>query len=181
VEVFKVIHNKNLQLSLLFAVGVVLRLVPHAPNFTAVGAIALFAGAVLGKRAALLLPLAIMVASDLVIGFYPGITYTWVAFMLVACFGMAFRRAAYLNRVLLGGLGGGVIFFIVSNFGSWQAGGLYAPTMAGLAQCYLMALPFFGATLASSVIFSGILFGMPSEVRLRSKAAVMGVIKYGYV
>jgi hypothetical protein len=46
------------------------RLIPHAPNFTPVIAIALFSGAYLKKRYAFLVPVAALLLSDLVLGFY---------------------------------------------------------------------------------------------------------------
>lgn len=165
-EISKIVSNKLVGFGLLFILGVGLRLLPHAPNFTAVGAIALFAGAVLSARSAILLPLMIMVVSDLIIGFYPGIVYTWLGFVLVGCFGMVFRKASLHSRILLGSLGGSVIFFIVSNFGVWQAGDLYQPTPAGLVECFVMAVPFFGATLASSLVYSSVLFGVKDAARL---------------
>jgi hypothetical protein len=171
--------------------GILLRLLPHTPNFTAVGAIALFAGAVYGGRLMFGVPLAIMAASDAVIGFYPGMVYTWLGFMLVAWFGVVFRRTSLRSTVLLGGLGGSVIFFVVSNFGVWQAGGLYAPTLAGLVRCFVMGIPFFGATLASSVFYGALLFGLRAaagstarlagaEGRVKSNDST-SMIEYTYV
>ena len=50
-----------------------LRLVPHPPNFTPIGAMALFSGAYLGRRAlAFVAPLGAMLLSDAVLGFYFG-------------------------------------------------------------------------------------------------------------
>jgi hypothetical protein len=47
------------------------RLVPHSPNFTPIGAIALFGGATFAnRRAAVLVPLAAMFTSDLVLGLH---------------------------------------------------------------------------------------------------------------
>ena len=49
------------------------RLLPHPPNFTPIGAVALFGGACLAdKRLAFLVPLAAMFLSDLVIGLHRG-------------------------------------------------------------------------------------------------------------
>jgi len=60
----------------LILLGVVARLVPHLPNVTPVTAIALFGGAYLPKRWAILLPLAVMAISDVVIGFHQVIVFT---------------------------------------------------------------------------------------------------------
>src|SRR5438270_541166 len=44
--------------------AVLLRLVPHMPNFAPISAMALFGGVYLGKKYALLVPLVIMAVSD---------------------------------------------------------------------------------------------------------------------
>ena len=53
-----------------------LRLVPHPPNFTPIGAMALFSGAYFGRRwLAFAAPLGALLLSDAVLGFYAGM---WV-------------------------------------------------------------------------------------------------------
>ncbi|MFM7079735.1 MAG: DUF6580 family putative transport protein, partial [Bacteroidota bacterium] len=63
------------------------RLLPHMPNFTPVGAIALFAGTyIANKRLAFLIPLAILFVSDLLLeivhgnGFYPYMPFVYASF-----------------------------------------------------------------------------------------------------
>jgi hypothetical protein len=52
-----------------------------------------------------------------------------------------------------------VLFFLVTNFGTWATGELYPQTLAGLAACYVAAIPFFQNTLAGDLFFSAVLFG----------------------
>lgn len=143
----------------LVAFGVIMRLIPHPPNFAPVGAIALFGGAVLPRKLGWWLPLAVMAVSDLFIGFYSGILFTWAAFLLVGLYGQTLRRSGTWQRIFLGSLGSGLIFFIVSNLGVFLQSGLYPHTWAGLAQCYAMAVPFFRNTLAGDLAYSALLFG----------------------
>lgn len=140
--------------------GVVMRLLPHPANLAPVGAIALFGGAVLPGRYGWWLPLGIMVISDLFLGAYNGILFTWLGFLLVGLFGMTLRNKSNWFRVPVGALTGAVIFFVVSNFGVWAQGGLYEHTWAGLALCYELALPFFRNTLTGDFIYSALLFGV---------------------
>lgn len=144
----------------LVAFGVLFRLLPHEANFAPVAAIALLSGAVLERHYALLVPLGILAISDAMIGSYSSISFTWTAFILIAGYGMLFRHSSFGKRVLLGGVGSALIFFIVSNFGVWVASGMYPPTLAGLIDCYYMAIPFFRATLVSDLVYSGLLFGV---------------------
>lgn len=144
---------------LLIALGIGARLLPHEPNFAPVGAIALFAGAMLGWRIGVWLPAIIMITSDLVLGFYPGVGFTWAGFIAISLFGSALRDATILKKIGVGALGTGVIFFVVSNFGVWVSSGMYAPTISGLLECYAAAIPFFRMSLSADLVYSTALFG----------------------
>lgn len=144
----------------LIVAGVALRLLPHEPNFAPVGAIALFGGAMLGGRYALWLPLAIMMGSDMVLGFYPGIEFTWAGFIAVGVLGLLLRHRSLLMKVGLGAPLGAVIFFAISNFGTWLTSGMYAHTWTGFIECYVAALPFFRMTLLGDMFYASVLFGL---------------------
>lgn len=160
-EISKVITDKSFILAvLLVLLGLTSRLLPHEANFAPVAAIALLSGALFDRRHALLVPMAILLISDLIIGFYSSMAFTWLGFLLIAGFGMLFRNASLTKRVVLGSLGSATIFFIVSNLGVWLLGGMYQLTLSGLVECFYMALPFFRATLLSDIIYSGVLFGL---------------------
>ena len=162
--------------------GVTLRLMPHMDNFAPVGAIALFAGAILGLRYALWMPLSIMVVSDLIIGLHPTIWFTWGGFLLVALFGTLLCNTRNRWRIPLGAAGSAVIFYMVSNFGVWLEGWLYPPTVQGLVDAYIMALPFLRASFIGDLAFATLLFGLYAllahrlsghiTLRLRHKRAV---------
>jgi hypothetical protein len=139
--------------------GVILRLLPHPANFAPVGAIALFGGAILPRKIGIWLPLAVMVLSDLLLGAYHGIVFTWAAIFFVGLYGMSLRSMRNRWRIPIGALGSATIFFIVSNFGVWAQGQLYAHTFRGLIQCYTMALPFFRNTFLSDLLYGTLLFG----------------------
>ena len=144
----------------LVAFGVIMRLLPHPANLAPVGAIALFGGAILPRKLGWWLPVAVMMVSDLLfLGAYSGIVFTWISFLLVGLFGMTLRGQNNWLRVPVGVLGASVIFFIVSNFGVWLQGQMYAHTWAGLVQCYEMALPFFRNTFFGDFLYSWLLFG----------------------
>ncbi|HTQ47690.1 MAG TPA: DUF6580 family putative transport protein, partial [Polyangiaceae bacterium] len=61
------------------------RLLPHAPNFSPVAAIAVFAGATLGRRASWLVAFGALLLSDLVIGFYHPVSMFWNYSGYAAC------------------------------------------------------------------------------------------------
>ena len=127
----------------LVAFGVLLRFSPHIPNFAPIGAIALFGGAMLGRKFAVGLPLAAMVISDIFIGFYQGILFTWLGFALVATFAMLLKNKKFTQRVAIGAPAAAIIFYLVSNFGVWLTSGMYSLTLAGFIDCYVQDYPFY--------------------------------------
>jgi len=134
--------------------------VPHPWNATPVMAIALFGGAMLSKRWAILLPFLIVALSDFLIGWHNTIPFTWGAFIVTGMLGWWIRHAPGVNRILLGALTGSVAFFVITNFGVWAVGELYPRTMAGFWQCYLAAVPFFRNTLAGDLAYTTAFFGL---------------------
>lgn len=149
------------------------RLLPHAYNFTPLGAIALFGAAYFtDKKWALMIPLAAFWASDLLLNnisyaaYYDGFTwftsdmlYTYGSIAMIVVLGYYLLKKITFGRVLGGALGASVIFFIVSNFGVWVSGTMYPLSVEGLIACYTAAIPFFHYTIAGNVIYSAVLFG----------------------
>ena len=138
-----------------------LRLVPHPPNFTPIGAMALFSGAYLGRRGAVALvaPLGALFLSDLVLGFYRGMPTVYFSVALVVIIGwLALRRVSPI-RVGGAAIASSVLFFVLTNFGTWLSSGFYPLTLAGLEACYVAAIPFFQNTVAGDLFYAAILFG----------------------
>ena len=137
-----------------------LRLVPHPPNFTPIGAMALFSGAYLGRRGAVALvaPLGALFLSDLVLGFYRGMPTVYFSVALIVIIGwMALRRVSPI-RVGGAAIASSVLFFVLTNFGTWLSSGFYPRTLAGLEACYIAAIPFFQNTVAGDLFYAAVLF-----------------------
>src|SRR5262245_8044311 len=99
---------------LVAALAAAARLLPHPPNFTPLGALALFGGACLAdKRLALAVPLAAMLVSDLVLGFHPVMPFVYGSFALIACLGFWFRDRWSVVPLAGATLASAVLFFIV--------------------------------------------------------------------
>ncbi len=145
-----------LALCLLF-LGVASRLIIHVPNFTPVLALALFGGVYLTTRRALLLPLAMMIVSDLIIGLHDTIAFTWSSILLISILGIYLRSQKSFKNIALTSFLAAILFFIVTNLGAWFM--MYPKTVLGLQQCFLAAVPFFRDTLLSTLLYSAVLFG----------------------
>ena len=142
-------------------VAAVLRLVPHPPNFTPIGAMALFGGAYFGRNwLAFVVPLGALALSDAALGgFYAGMNFVYLSVALIVLIGWAVQGRRSVLRVGAAALASSVLFFLVSNFGTWALSGMYPHTAAGLAACYVAAIPFFQNTLAGDLFYATLLFG----------------------
>jgi len=148
------------------------RLIPHPPNVAPIAAMALFGGAHLAdRRLALLVPVAAMVASDLIIGLHTLAPLVYASMALIACIGFWLRGRASVARVAVATLAGSVVFFLITNFGVWLWGTLYPHTPAGLATAYAAAIPFFRNTLIGDALYAAILFGGFALVQRSAMAA----------
>jgi hypothetical protein len=153
-------HARLLALLSAIAAAAALRLVPHPPNFTPIGAMALFSGAYLGRRwLAFAGPLAALLLSDLVLGFYEGMWVQYVAVALVVLIGLGILGRISVTRVAGAALASSVLFFLVTNFGTWAMSGMYPLSASGLAACYVAAIPFFQNSLAGDLFYTALLFG----------------------
>ena len=137
-------------------------------NFSPMTALCLFAGAFLAdRRLSFVLPLTTMFIGDMGIwlltnrfdmAFHQGSAVTYLSFALAIAMGMAMRgRTVRRPAVTALGLGLGfeVVYFLASNL-VWMYGShsLYPQSLAGLIECYTMALPFFGKSLLGTAAFT---------------------------
>ena len=154
--------NKARLLALLLAIfaAAAMRLLPHPPNFSPIAAMALFSGAYLPKRSlAFIAPIAALLLSDLVLGFYPELVFVYLSVAATVLIGWAVSKRKTVVHVAAAAVAGSVLFYLVTNFGVWLMSGMYPMTAAGLVACYVAAIPFFQNTLAGDLFFAALLFG----------------------
>ena len=134
----------------IFATLSLSRFIPHPPNFTSLMALSFYVPAMFGLR---YLPhlLLSFVITDFIIGYHTGTHWTWGSVLLIG-FISGFFLKTRITRII-GALSGATIFFIITNFGVWLTG-IYTLNLKGLIECYYLAIPFFGNTLISTLIFS---------------------------
>lgn len=159
-------------------------------NFSPMVAVAIFAGVFFRRGWAFAVPLCAMLASDVIIegayrmgmtetwGFHWGMLYVYPTYVLLVAMGMLLRKPyaqlgkrgwpgllGFWTLGVAGGAVGSVVFFLVTNFGSWveysTLYGTYAQTLAGLRDCYLAGLVFYrqSSTLVGDLAYTGALFG----------------------
>lgn len=139
-------------------------------------AMALFAGSIIkDKKFSFLLPLISMLISDGLFeilyvngvgniqGFYDGQLLNYGLFAGLTVFGF-FIKNFNVKRIAISAVAAPTVYFLVSNFLVWAStspmAGLQRPkTFDGLLMCYADGLPFYPWSIASTVVFSAILFG----------------------
>jgi len=160
--------------ALLIVLAAVVRILPHPWNFTPVGAMALFAGAMFRRRwVAFLLPLAALLAGDVFVGLYKLMFIVYASFALSVAIGRWLAASRTVARIGGAVLLGAAQFFVVTNFALWAVGGFYPRTASGLAACYIAGFPLFWNTLGGDLVYATALFGgyaLAEKVFLRTEA-----------
>ena len=163
-----------LSAGILFVVVVFSRIIPHPWNFTAVGSAGLIAGylalnswtreknKVRGVQSVglFLVPVLAMFLTDfLIFGFYEGVVFNYIALGVASVLGGVWKNSNFETSWKLGaGLSflSSLTFFVLSNFAVWKFSGMYALSLEGLLQCYVMALPFFHWQVLGDLFYLGL-------------------------
>ena len=160
---------KNLLITLkkeIFPISLILilalaRLIPHPPNFTPIITVAIMRGYFFKNiNLSFLVLIVAMLVSDLFIGFYENVIFVYASLLLITFIFYKISNKISFKNLFIYGFAGSLIFFIVSNFGVWALGSpgvydiAYEKNLNGLMQCYILAIPFFGNTFLSTLIFA---------------------------
>lgn len=160
----------------IIVIGAFSRLIPHLPNFSMIEGLALFGGAYLGSRLlSVAVPIAALYVSDLVINntvarpffpeqegfifFHEYMIFNAVAMIAIVIVAQYALKKVTAGRVIASALASSLLFFVVSNIGSWISLPIYSKDFAGLAAAFIAAVPFYQNTWISGVLFSVLLFG----------------------
>tara|TARA_B100001996_G_scaffold377107_1_gene359253 strand:+ start:750 stop:1238 length:489 start_codon:yes stop_codon:yes gene_type:complete len=149
----------------IFLILVSSRFIPHPPNFTSLIALSFYIPAILGLRYMPFLVMAFVI-TDFFIGFHSLTFFTWGSVLVIGLLSKYFA-VNYLYRIS-GALLGACLFFIITNLGVWISG-LYGYTFNGLLSCYILAIPFFGYTFISTLLYSVIIEVLNYYLGIRKK------------
>ena len=179
--------GKNLLFVVLIVLAMLSRLIPHAPNFTAVAAAGLFAGFAFGREIkSFLIPLVALWLSDLLINniiyaqyyegfrlFTPGFYWIYGGMLAAVVIGRIGLSSFKILPLAGAGLSSAVVFYIITNFGAWIGNPLYAQNISGLMASYTAALPFLLNQVLGTFFYGAIIFG--AAYAFTRKPAVRGV------
>jgi hypothetical protein len=151
-------------LAILFAA--LSRLISPIPNFTAIGAMALFGGALLPGALAFIVPVIAMFIADLALeflygyGFHSTMFAVYAAVLIAIFIGKILISTISPSRIAGASLISAIAFFSLTNLAVWYGSNFYPQDLAGLMECYTAAIPFFRNSLLGDLFFSGVLFGV---------------------
>ena len=142
-------------------------------NFAPVSAIALCGALYLPRRTAVLVPLGILFCSDLVLNIfhYREPLWTWeivpryLALVLIVWLGWRLRANPRFALIVGASMAASVIFYVITNTGSWWTEPSYAKTVGGWIHAMTTGLPgwpstwwFYRQTFISDLLFTTLFF-----------------------
>tara|TARA_B100001029_G_scaffold141331_1_gene120807 strand:- start:419 stop:907 length:489 start_codon:yes stop_codon:yes gene_type:complete len=131
------------------------RLIPHPPNFTPIIAVAILSGYFFKNIYISFLTLIIsMLIADIFLGFHSNIFFVYISLLIISYTFFKIGEKINYKNLIFYSFFGSLVFFIISNFGVWLLGGMYEKNLTGIIECYILAIPFFGNTFLSTLIFS---------------------------
>lgn len=144
----------------LVVVAAAMRVAPHPMNFTPIGAMAIFSGAVLREKwLKFTIPLAALFLGDVFIGLHKLMLVVYASFLISVLIGEVLAKNKTVVRIGGAVFLGALQFFLITNFAVWLAYDTYPRTLVGLGACYLGGLPLFWNSIAGDATYAALLFG----------------------
>lgn len=134
--------------------------------FFIIAIVSILAGILLKGYYVILVPLSVMMITDIILGNSFIFMFTWSGFALI---GLIFYALKSKNKITIqrtplifgAGIGSVLLYDLWTNFGCWL--GWYPQNLSGLSLCYTMAIPFtlwhlLSTTIAITVIVLPIVY-----------------------
>lgn len=172
------IKNNFLNILIVLFILFLSRILPHPPNFTPILSVTilsfiLFKDKILGIAVVLIS----MFLTDIVLGFH---TYQLVVYLALIFIGLFAPKLKNNGKLLLISVAGSVWFYLATNFAVWIIWDFYDKSFEGLILCYTLALPFFGNTMISTILFTGILTYLTKYMEILNEKTTYNINFYIY-
>jgi len=149
---------ENIQWQWICAVIVLLalsRFIPHPPNFTPIGAMAILSGGLFKSvRMGLIMPLTAMLLSDLVLGLHSTMLFVYVSITIIILSCHYLLHTLNLLSLSFAVVFTTAVFFLITNFGAWLSHDIYPHNAQGLWLAYIAGLPFLLNSLLANIVFT---------------------------
>jgi hypothetical protein len=162
----------------------------HLPNVVPLGAFALWTGYFLGKRLAVLLVLAVLLITDVQLGFYAWqimiAVYLMTLFFILlggAAQNISARWNVWWVAILAPFVGASVIgstmFFLITNTAVWQWSAFYPKTPAGFGACLIAGIPFWRNSVTGDIYGVAIFFSISAVISLLASGISLARVRVG--
>ncbi len=165
------------------------RFIKMPPNFSPVTGMALFGAAYFSRKyLAFLVPFLVLWISNLVLDnifyaqYYDGFQwfsqpFVFGGFAVIVILGLVILKKVNIYRIIGASIAASILFFLISNFGSWLGSSMYTKDFGGLLMCYAAGIPFisnpgaehyfFLNSVIGDLMFTGGLFGAFELIKLQ--------------
>ena len=106
------------------------------------------------RQISMLVPILAMFIGDIIIGFH---SYQFIVYLTILSIIVVSPKTKNYFFLGLTAFLSSFWFYVTTNFAVWIMWDFYPKTIAGLINCYVLAIPFFSNTLISTLLFTGIL------------------------
>ena len=139
---------------------------PHLHNTTPIAALAFVGSLHFGRKMAFLLPLSVLLVTDIIIGFYSlGIMLSvYASFALIALLSWYLRKRKSLLTLGYLVMSGSVSFFLITNAAVWWFSPWYEKSLSGLLYSNELGLPFLRNMLMGDLVYTLTLMGAVAAV-----------------
>jgi len=148
--------NKILIIALIL-LGVSTRLIEHPPNFTPILSIAMLSGVYFKNRFSFIIPISIMLLSDIFIGNHLTSPWVYSSILIIYLIGLYAMKNESFKNIFIGAISSSIVFFVITNLGVWVIG--YPKDITGLLACYTAAIPFYKNTFLSVILYTSLIHG----------------------
>ena len=160
-------------------VAIFSRLMPHPPDMTAMSAILVLAATQLPRCLAVGAVIATYIISNfglILLGMSPWFGSWWWSILII--YGALTLMVSLLPKrgldhpwvlTLLTGL----VFWLLSNVGTWLLSGMYPHTLYGFCNCFTMALPFLPNQILGDALFASLMILSLRMLRFHSISAIV--------
>jgi hypothetical protein len=163
-------------------------------NFSPLAALALCGSMIFPRSVALLLPLTILLVSDVLLNAHFGVAFVtgemfprYLALVLISMLGLGLRESRRIGMFVSASIAGSLAFYLITNTASWLTSPGYAKTLGGWSQALTAGLPaypptwlFFRNSVVSDVCFT-LAFLACLRLAERTKAAVENIVASGHI
>lgn len=156
------------------------RWLPHPPNWTPVGSVAIVGGRYMGPWRTLAVVLGGVWVSDILLNqvLYASSEWVWLTkgwlFLALGYGAMTFsshwlaKQCKGYRGVVLRATVASWLFFLLTNAGVWWGGSMYPGNWQGLMACYVAGYPFLMSAWMADVVFSVSLSWVSAHPKVRN-------------